>query len=46
MCFAPATSIRCTVTIVLDMDSSVSPTYGDQETAYNGHFLEAPNLAG
>jgi hypothetical protein len=25
--------------IVLDMDSSVSPTYGDQEgTAYNGHF--------
>ena len=27
--------------IVLDMDSSVSPTYGDQEgTAYNGHFPE------
>jgi hypothetical protein len=26
-------------TIVLDMDSSVSPTYGDQEgAAYNGHF--------
>jgi Transposase DDE domain group 1 len=26
-------------TIVLDMDSSVSPTYGDQEgTAYNGHY--------
>jgi hypothetical protein len=26
-------------TIVLDMDSSVSPTYGTQEgTAYNGHF--------
>jgi hypothetical protein len=25
--------------IVLDMDSSVSPTHGDQEgTAYNGHF--------
>ncbi len=25
--------------IVLDMDSNVSPTYGDQEgTAYNGHF--------
>jgi len=25
--------------IILDMDSSVSPTYGDQEgTAYNGHF--------
>lgn len=25
--------------IVLDMDSSVSPTYDDQEgTAYNGHF--------
>jgi hypothetical protein len=26
-------------TIVLDMDSSESPTYGDQEgSAYNGHF--------
>jgi hypothetical protein len=26
-------------TIVLDMDSSVSPTFGDQEgSAYNGHF--------
>ena len=25
--------------LVLDMDRSVSPTYGDQEgTAYNGHF--------
>jgi hypothetical protein len=25
--------------IVLDMDSSESPTYGDQEgSAYNGHF--------
>jgi hypothetical protein len=25
--------------IVLDVDSSVSPTYGEQErTAYNGHF--------
>ena len=25
--------------IVLDMDSSVSPTHGDQEgSAYNGHF--------
>jgi hypothetical protein len=25
--------------IVLDMDSSVSPTYGEQEdSAYNGHF--------
>ena len=25
--------------VILDMDSSVSPTYGDQEgTAYNGHF--------
>ena len=25
--------------IILDLDSSVSPTYGDQEgTAYNGHF--------
>src|SRR5918993_1417134 len=25
--------------VVLDMDSSVSPTYGDQEgSAYNGHF--------
>jgi hypothetical protein len=26
-------------TVVLDMDSSVSPTYGEQEgSAYNGHF--------
>jgi hypothetical protein len=26
-------------TIVLDMDSSESPTYGEQEgSAYNGHF--------
>lgn len=26
-------------TVMLDMDSSVSPTFGDQEnTAYNGHF--------
>ena len=25
--------------IILDMDSSVSPTHGEQEgTAYNGHF--------
>ena len=25
--------------VVLDMDSSVSPTFGEQEsTAYNGHF--------
>jgi hypothetical protein len=25
--------------VMLDMDSSVSPTFGDQEnTAYNGHF--------
>jgi hypothetical protein len=25
--------------IVLDMDSSVSPTFGEQEgSAYNGHF--------
>jgi hypothetical protein len=25
--------------LVLDMDSSVSPTYGEQEgSAYNGHF--------
>jgi hypothetical protein len=25
--------------ILLDMDSSVSPTHGEQEgTAYNGHF--------
>jgi hypothetical protein len=25
--------------LILDMDSSVSPTYGQQEgTAYNGHF--------
>ena len=30
---------RPPVKIILDMDSSVSPTYGDQEgTAYNGHF--------
>ncbi len=30
---------RPTTVVVLDMDSSVSPTYGDQEgTAYNGHF--------
>ena len=27
-------------TIILDMDSSVSPTYGEQEgSAWNGHFL-------
>ena len=32
-------SRRPAKTVVLDMDSSVSPTYGDQEgTAYNGHF--------
>jgi hypothetical protein len=32
-------SCRSPRTIVLDMDSSVSPTHGDQEgTAYNGHF--------
>ena len=31
--------------IVLDMDSSVSPTHGDQEgTAYNGHFGAAPAI--
>jgi hypothetical protein len=30
---------RSRATLVLDMDSSVSPTYGEQEgTAYNGHF--------
>jgi hypothetical protein len=30
---------RTPKTIILDMDSSVSPTHGDQEgTAYNGHF--------
>ena len=30
---------RPTNVVVLDMDSSVSPTHGDQEgTAYNGHF--------
>ena len=30
---------RPSKTIVLDIDSSVSPTHGDQEgTAYNGHF--------
>ena len=29
--------------IILDMDSSVSPTHGEQEgTAYNGHFGSAP----
>jgi hypothetical protein len=34
-----ARSSRLTKTMVLDMDSSVSPTHGDQEgTAYNGHF--------
>ena len=34
-----ARSSRLTKTVVLDMDSSVSPTHGDQEgTAYNGHF--------
>jgi hypothetical protein len=32
-------SRRPAKSIVLDMDSSVSPTYGDQEgAAYNGHF--------
>ena len=30
---------RAVKMVVLDMDSSVSPTYGDQEgSAYNGHF--------
>jgi hypothetical protein len=30
---------RARTTLVLDIDSSVSPTYGAQEgTAYNGHF--------
>ena len=30
--------------IILDMDSSVSPTHGDQEgTAYNGHFGYHPH---
>jgi len=30
---------RPTTVVVLDMDSSVSPTHGEQEgTAYNGHF--------
>ena len=34
-----ARSSRLTKTVVLDMDSSVSLTHGDQEgTAYNGHF--------
>jgi len=34
-----ARSCRPTKTLILDMDSSVSPTYGEQEgTAYNGHF--------
>ena len=36
---APFTPAAPTTVVVLDMDSSVSPTYGDQEgTAYNGHF--------
>ena len=34
--------VRCRTTvneIILDMDSSISPTHGQQEgTAYNGHF--------
>jgi Transposase DDE domain group 1 len=30
---------RAATALVLDIDSSVSPTYGEQEgTAYNGHF--------
>ena len=34
-----ARSRRPSKTLILDMDSSVSPTFGDQEgTAYNGHF--------
>jgi hypothetical protein len=34
-----AAAINLVKMIVLDMDSSVSPTYGDQEgTAYHGHF--------
>jgi hypothetical protein len=34
-----ARSRRPTKTLILDMDSSVSPTWGEQEgTAYNGHF--------
>ena len=34
-----ARSRRPTKTLILDMDSSVSPTFGEQEgTAYNGHF--------
>src|SRR5271156_6730779 len=33
------TTLRPPRTIVLDMDSSESPTYGEQEgSAYNGHF--------
>src|SRR5207249_3343211 len=33
---------RARTTLVLDIDSSVSPTYGAQEgTAYNGHFRAA-----
>jgi hypothetical protein len=32
-------ALRPVKVVVLDMDSSVSPTYGEQEgTAYNGHF--------
>jgi hypothetical protein len=34
-----ARSRRPSKTLILDMDSSVSPTFGEQEgTAYNGHF--------
>jgi hypothetical protein len=42
MCPAPGSighERRAQTTIVLDMDSSVSETYGAQEgTGYNGHF--------
>ena len=37
--FDRAQARRARTTLVLDIDSSVSPTYGAQEgTAYNGHF--------
>ena len=35
---------RGSTALVLDIDSSVSPTYGAQEgTAYNGHVWSAPD---
>jgi hypothetical protein len=35
----PRASATCPDELVLDIDSSVNPTYGGQEgTGYNGHF--------